>query len=249
MRPVKLSSKALLLLALGLVVALPAGAQIPQEFTNLELLPSDISRSELINVMRGFSNQLGVRCDHCHVGTDQTSAFSDFDFASDEKGHKKITRVMMRMTREINETYLPEASHHGKAEVTCATCHQGQARPSTLEAQLMSAFDKGGSGALGARYAELRDELYGHGVYDFSESALVGVATVLARERKDLAAAESVLELNLEHYPDSFMTWYSMGELRSMGQDSAGALEAFRKALEIEPDNEWARKAVERLEQ
>lgn len=248
MRSLKLPFQVVTLLALGWFAALPAGAQIPQEFTNLQLLPKDIPRSELINTMRGFSQQLGVRCDFCHVGTDQTSAFSDYDFASDEKGHKRITRIMMTMTREINEKHLAEVKMHGQAQVSCATCHHGQPKPSTLDKELMKAFEKGGAGQLVSKYAELREELYGRGVYDFGESSLVAVATTLARDRKDLVAAESVLNLNLEHYPDSFMTWYSLGELRSLAENSTGALEAFRRALEIEPDNEWARKAIERLE-
>ncbi len=233
----------------GALVSMSAGAQIPQEFTNLELLPEDISRADLINTMRGFSEQLGVRCNFCHVGEDQTSAFSDFDFASDEKGHKRITRIMMAMTRAINETYLSEVKGHGNTQVTCATCHHGQSSPSTLSRQLLEAFDKGGTDQLTARYGELRDELYGRGVYDFGEASLIGVATIFARERKDPEAAEAVLELNLEHFPDSFMTWYSMGELKSMAQDNAGALAAFQKALEIDPQNEWAKKAVDRLKQ
>ena len=224
-----------------------ANAQIPQQFTNLELLPTDIGRRELIETMRGFSEQLGVRCNHCHVGEDQTSAFSDYDFPADEKETKRVTRAMMSMTREINSRHLAGLGRETVSEVTCATCHHGQPIPSTLSQLLMTAFDEGGSDQLVATYGQLHGELYGRGVYDFGETALLGVASTLARQRKDLAAAEAVLTLNLEQYPDSFMNWYSMGELKSMSGDDAGALAAFQKALDIDPENEWARKAIEKL--
>jgi len=59
------------LAALGaLLTASPARAEIPDEFTNLEVLPEDITRGELVSIMRGFAGALGVRCNHCHVGED-----------------------------------------------------------------------------------------------------------------------------------------------------------------------------------
>jgi hypothetical protein len=51
-------------LAVGLLAgafASPALAQIPTKFTNLEVLPKDIPRAELIATMRGFAGALGVR--------------------------------------------------------------------------------------------------------------------------------------------------------------------------------------------
>jgi len=43
-------------------------AQFPEKFTNLKVLPMDISRKELESTMRGFAFALNVRCNHCHVG-------------------------------------------------------------------------------------------------------------------------------------------------------------------------------------
>lgn len=227
----------------------PATGQIPEEFTNLQLLPEDIERRQLIDTMRGFSMQLGVRCSHCHVGEDQTSAFSDYDFPSDDKETKRIARTMITMTREINEKHLTSLGRDDVFQVTCATCHDGLPKPATLNGQLMSSFDDGGTYGLLETYKSLRDEHYGRGVYNFGEDSLIGVATTLARGREDLGAAQAVLELNLEYYPDSFMTWYSMGELKSLAADNEGAAAAFQKALEIEPDNKWAKAALERLQQ
>jgi hypothetical protein len=56
-------------IALGilLLAGTPAAAQFPDKFTNLKVLPKDISKRELESTMRGFAFALSVRCDHCHV--------------------------------------------------------------------------------------------------------------------------------------------------------------------------------------
>src|SRR5579872_4451134 len=64
-----------------LCVALPAHAQFPEKFTNLKFFPKDISSSDLMQTMRGFSFALGTRCEHCHV----QSSGGRFDFADDSK--------------------------------------------------------------------------------------------------------------------------------------------------------------------
>ena len=48
-----------------LCLALPATAQIPDSFDNLQVLPGDISKPELMDIMRQFAGDLGVRCNHC----------------------------------------------------------------------------------------------------------------------------------------------------------------------------------------
>ena len=37
----------------------------PDSFTNLRVLPRDISRDTLVNMMAGFTRALGVRCPYC----------------------------------------------------------------------------------------------------------------------------------------------------------------------------------------
>ena len=62
-------------LALAAVAALaavlpPRGAAAQpaaQPPRNLQVLPKDIARDSLTQVMRGFTRALGVRCDYCHV--------------------------------------------------------------------------------------------------------------------------------------------------------------------------------------
>jgi hypothetical protein len=108
----------------------------PEHAENLQVLPDAIGAEGLRNVMRAFTQSLGVRCSHCHVGEGD---FLNWDFASDANPHKEIAREMMRMTRQINVDLLDdiEGLHHpvdaeaGMAgmRVTCWTCHRGQAEP------------------------------------------------------------------------------------------------------------------------
>lgn len=100
------------------------------QWENLHVLPDSLSRDQLIGIMRGFGDALGVRCGHCHVREGE-----DFDFASDENPHKEVARGMMRMTWQINREILPAIDGlHGEGEalrVTCYTCHRGAAVPDT----------------------------------------------------------------------------------------------------------------------
>ena len=62
------------LLAIASLALVPPGrAQIPDEFQNLKILPKDISKDDLLVVMRDFSFALDVRCQYCHVGGDGVS--------------------------------------------------------------------------------------------------------------------------------------------------------------------------------
>jgi len=128
---------AALVLSAALGAPTPSLAQIPDEFTNLKVLPKDISKQELIGTMKGFAIGLGVRCWYCHKG--EGDDFSTFDFASDEKKTKQAARLMLEMVRTINADFVSKVPHeetgsgHGQhVTVTCMTCHRGQPKP-TLE--------------------------------------------------------------------------------------------------------------------
>ena len=105
----------------------------PDNPENLQVLPADIGPFELSQVMRSFTKALGVRCQHCHVGTEEMS-LSEFDFVSDANEHKNIAREMMRMVRTINNELLAgiEGPHEAEGiRVTCYTCHRGGVTPLT----------------------------------------------------------------------------------------------------------------------
>ena len=96
-------------------------------FHNLQVLPQNIPRAELIEIMKSFTRALGVRCQYCHVQT-ATAPDEQFDFASDAKREKANARVMMRMTQKINADYIPKVAE-AHTVVTCWTCHRGEVVP------------------------------------------------------------------------------------------------------------------------
>ena len=97
---------------------------------NLQVLPKDMARGQVVQIMQNFSAALGVTCNHCHVFNGPGDPMNDF--AGDTKPAKNVARAMMRMVREINPTI--QKSVAGKAAdqvaaVGCATCHRGAAIP------------------------------------------------------------------------------------------------------------------------
>jgi hypothetical protein len=116
-----------LLAALASTAALRA--QIPQNFTNLQVLPKDIPRPELLATMKSFALNLGVRCEHCHVG--EGNDLSKFDFAADTKPAKGVARRMLRMTMDLNKQVaeVGEPAAAGTPKITCYTCHRGAITP------------------------------------------------------------------------------------------------------------------------
>ena len=100
------------------------------EWENLHVLPDTLSRDALIGIMRGFTDALGVRCDHCHARGDEGPP----DFPSDANPVKDVARDMMRMTWQINAETLPAIEGLRESDgmrVTCYTCHRGEPHPAT----------------------------------------------------------------------------------------------------------------------
>jgi hypothetical protein len=118
--------------AIGATVA-PATQWTPPTPTNLQVLDKSTAARDVIGVMKGFTQGLGVRCQHCLVVTgDDPNNLAAFDFASDEKPAKRTARTMMRMTAAINNEHLESVGTPppaGEARVTCYTCHRGDVRP------------------------------------------------------------------------------------------------------------------------
>src|SRR5271169_4868672 len=168
-----------------LFVAAPAAAQFPDKFTNLKVLPKDISKAELQSMMRGFAFALNVRCEHCHL--EKPDGSHKFDYAADEKQTKKTARVMLQMVAAINGDYLSKIEKADKAatlHVECVTCHHGLAQPRTLNAVLAEAIETKGIDAAVALYQELRKQYYGTGQYDFGETTLNQLTESLLAQKK-----------------------------------------------------------------
>jgi hypothetical protein len=107
-------------LALLLALAPDSRAQeIPDEFSNLRILPESIAKEELKGIMTGFTEQLGVKCTHCHVLG---------EYHKDENEHKLVARQMIRLVqhmRENTELYFKEGTELN--QIGCWTCHRGEA--------------------------------------------------------------------------------------------------------------------------
>ena len=108
-------------------------AQAPRPFPpaaleNVQVLPPDAPVGEVIGVMKGFTQALGVRCQFCHVG-EEGQPLGAFDFVSDARAPKGIARTMMRMMADVNQRLAAELPAASPAQVTCYTCHQGKAHP------------------------------------------------------------------------------------------------------------------------
>jgi len=118
-------------LALGSIAG--ARAQVPQKYTNLQVLPKDIPPAQLVATMKSFAQGLGVRCEHCHVG--EGNDLTKFDFAADTKPTKATARKMISMVIALNgkvEEIVPvPADAPASPRVTCFTCHRGAQKPLT----------------------------------------------------------------------------------------------------------------------
>lgn len=100
------------------------------QYTNLKVLPGNISSKELLGIMTDdIDDGLGVSCGFCHA---PSADGHGLDFASDAKPEKKIARGMMRMTLTMNKKYFKVRHPLLGAPsliLNCATCHNGQALP------------------------------------------------------------------------------------------------------------------------
>src|SRR5690606_27434238 len=98
---------------------------------NLKVLPKNITKDEIDEVMDEFKVALGVKCGFCHAS--QANDPKKLDFASDEKPEKLMARKMMKMTAKINKKYFHEPGMDGAMlAISCNTCHNGKEKPQTL---------------------------------------------------------------------------------------------------------------------
>jgi hypothetical protein len=239
-------------LVLLLSSAPPAAAQMgPMEPPkNLQVLPKDTPRPEVLKVMRGFTAALGVRCDFCHVEPPgpRGPGSPPQDFASDDKENKKKARVMMKMVAAINGDYLTKLGE-GEAPPTimCETCHHGQKEPpEPLAVKLTSTASAKGVDAAFDQYADLKKKYAEAGLYDFREQTLLRVARALgdAKKPQDSMAA---LKKTKELFPQSADVAASLGSALADSGDAAGAKAELERALSIDPNNGFAKFVLDRL--
>lgn len=228
------------------VMASAAQAQIPDKFTNLQVLPKDIPRNQLVQTMRSFAGALGVRCQHCHVGT-VPEDLRTFDFASDEKETKKVARAMMKMTQEINTHLLPATGRTPLMTVQCITCHHGLAKPEQLVDVLGATAAKEGVDSALKKYGELREKYYGRAAYDFGAPSLNMLAEKLAGE-KNLEGAVAVQEFNVKANPGIASSHGLLAQLHLQKGDRAAAIADLEKAVALDPNDPFFKRRLQEVQ-
>jgi tetratricopeptide (TPR) repeat protein len=219
-------------------------AQIPDEFTNLRVLDPDITRDSLLEVMRGFSFSLGVRCQYCHVGGDGVS-FEGVEFDNDDDPDKRKARFMLRMVANLNDNVfplIPERDTPSRA-IQCKTCHRGRAKPELLTQHLELVLNEKGADSAVARYRLLRERSGMSGTYDFGEWEMNTLAERLTRDERPRDAI-AIYKVNLEFFPTSIAILGRLGQLHEGEGDIEAAIGYYEKVLEINPNQ---RGAAERL--
>ena len=218
----------------------------PDSLVNLQVLPEDIPVRQLIGTMRGFASGLGVRCIHCHVGDDPND-LSTTDFVSDEKIEKQKAREMIRMVQRINTELL--ANLPGRTdppiEVTCATCHHGVSKPVDIRIILANTALEHGADSAIAEYERLREEYYGSDSYDFQPFMLANVAERIARQAPEAALA--ICEYNLTRHPTDLQSFLVIAQVNQLQGNVEGAIAAFERGLQVEPDNQFFQQQIQRL--
>jgi hypothetical protein len=229
-----------------LTLSTASTAQIPDKFTNLQALPREIPKSELVGIMRKYAGDLGVRCGFCHVGGDPNT-LQGVNFAADESDKKKTARLMIRMVQSINQEQLTKLGKKPSPQVSCVTCHRRNSDPRTIDVLLSESINKDGAEAAVALYRKLKAENYGNGKYDFSDIPLNVVGESLLESDK-IKEAIAILELDAELNPQSAWGRYLLGVAHVTGGEKEKARADFQKALELNPKDSMAKKRLENLD-
>jgi hypothetical protein len=223
------------------------GAQIPERFQNLQVLPTGIARDSLVQIMRGFSFALGVRCQYCHSGGDGVS-FAGVVFDSDEKPAKRKARFMLRMVDSLNRFVLAALPGRSDPPVTvqCVTCHRGLSKPATIQTVLIKTIEESGVDSAIKQYRGLRERTALNGYFDFTEWRISELARHLIAAGKT-AEAIAIQEMNAEFNPRSVSIPLDLGEFFRQRGEKEKAIAAFQRALQLNPDNPQARQRLTEL--
>ena len=218
----------------------PAGAQPPQPPPapkNLQVMPKDTSREQLLATMQAFTQALGVNCNYCHVQ----------DRAADDLRTKAAARQMMMLARDINQK-MPAAVNKPADQATrvgCVTCHRGVPIPKALSDILLDTEKEKGIDAAVAQYWDLRKQFYGRAAYDFGDGSLVTAAQRLTSDKPD--AALKLLDINTQFFPGSARTFQAMSAAHLKKNDKAEAIKDLEKAAALDPQNAALKRQLDQL--
>ena len=201
--------------------------------SNLRVLPEGSTRREVIAVMKGWTADLGVSCDHCHVGGDSVP-FSEWDFSDDARSTKRVAREMVKLLEAVNRGLAPVASIRADGSTapvaTCATCHHGVPQPRPIEQVLIDSRASKGVTQAVSTYRDLRARYLASGSYDFTEDPLVRQARRFLGA-KDLEGAKALLELARDLGFESLIARVTSAEVALAAGEPAVARDHLQKAL------------------
>jgi tetratricopeptide (TPR) repeat protein len=205
--------------AVALAISAPAAAQTPP--------PEPVPPMDVI------AASLGVTCAHCHERG---------DFRSDANPKKAVARQMIEMTRDINARIRAATGKVAgqAARVECITCHKGVPVPAKLTDLLARTIVEKGADAAVAQYKELRAKYYARDVYDFTEADLLAFSARLAESARPENTLPFVA-LALEFNPRSAQAYVVLSRAHVRMRDKPAAIDALKKALEMDPKNAMAR--------
>jgi photosynthetic reaction center cytochrome c subunit len=101
--------------------AVPGGKKATEVYKNVKIL-TDLDENQFNRVMLALAAWVGGEqgCNYCH---------NPENLADDNIYTKKVSGVMLQMTRHINKDWQ---AHVGVAGVTCYTCHRGKPVPANI---------------------------------------------------------------------------------------------------------------------
>jgi tetratricopeptide (TPR) repeat protein len=118
--------------------------------------------------------------------------------------------------------------------------------PAPLGEVISEAEKSGGSTAGLAKFKELRTKFYGGQQYDFTDYALVGIATTALNQKRPDDAMK-YLQANLEYFPKSSQTYQAMAQVKNAKGDKAGAVKDLETAVQLDPQNNQAKNQLQQL--
>lgn len=221
----------------------------PDKPKNITALPSTVAGRELQRTMFGYTNALGVRCTHCHVG-EEGKDFNVYDFASDARPAKNKARLMIKMVKNINTQFLAGIHEDDtpSMQVNCQTCHRGNSLPITLEEQLKRTYDRSGIDSTIKQYRALRELFYGGFTYNFKERTLLRLADKILEDTTKIAHAMEIVKLNIEMYSAYASSFTHLASYYEDLGNKQAAIENYQKALSLNPDEEMIKKRIEKLQ-
>ena len=230
------------------VVALAGAVSVSAQETPLGAprRPSVLPPGDRILQMQQVAAALGVECGYCHANLEQRGRPTPVTASG--KPRLEVAREMFLMVEDINRAVQTATTKSATdaTRVQCITCHHGVAIPKQLSEILTTTAVQQGAAAAAAQYRDLRTQYYGRQAYDFSDQSVATFLERLARVRPEAAVA--LLQVHLEYYPKSSLSYMVLGFAQTQTFEYYGAMESFRKALELDPMNNNARGRLAQLE-